>query len=159
MANENQESLPYQKGSAASRQAAEAFAPFAKGARYRVFRYIVEHPRCSDKEIQTALRMNPKTQSPRRIELEAKDLVRPAGTNERSAVVYVATGKAFPQDPPKGFWRSYMRKSRSHRPTHEEIRVAVETMRAAWRQDPHFPPEAVKVLRWLAEQAADTSEG
>ena len=147
------ETLPFQPGSEASRAAAIAFAPYVKGARYRVYQYIVAHPRSSDKVIQEALNMNPKTQSPRRIELEEKGLVRPVGTNERTAVVYESTNKPYPEDPPSGFWRSNMRAIRSQRPTHEEIGVAVETMRAAWRRDPNFPAEAVKVLQWLAKQS------
>lgn len=153
-----QESLPFQRGvpgSDASRTAALAFAPYAKEARYRVYQYITEHPRSSDKEIQEALRMNPKTQSPRRIELEDKGLVRPAGTNQRSAVVYEATSKPYPTDPPSGFWRSTMRAIRAQRPTHEEIGITVKTMRAAWRRDPNFPPEAIKVLQWLAAQSEE----
>lgn len=147
--------LPFQKHSDTSREAAEDMRAYAKTARYRVFAFIRDNPGVSDKRIQQELEMNPNTERPRRIELERAGLIRPCGIDPSATgrVLFEATGKEYPESATGDYWRSRMRDARAKRPTPEEIDVAVETMRAAWRlMADRFPPEAVKVMRWLAQQ-------
>jgi hypothetical protein len=127
----------------------------AKTKRFQVYQYIVDHPGVSDKDIQTALDMNPNTQRPRRIELETVGLIAPVGEDAYATgrVLYRATGKEYPIEAPPGFWRSRMREHRAAHPTPEEIKATVEVMRKAYHVIPDFPKEAVKVLRWLAAQS------
>ncbi len=148
--------LPFQKHSVTSRAAAIEATKFAKTARFRVYKAILNNPGRSDKQIQGFLRMSGNTQRPRRIELENAGLIKAVGQNAESTgmVVYAATDMEYPLNPPKDFWRGRMREHRSIKPTPQEIGVAVETMRKAYKlMEGAFPPEAVKVLKWLAPQA------
>ena len=151
-------SAPYQKQSSTSKAAAKAVEPFARTARYRVWQFIRDNPRCTDQHVQHALTMNPNTQRPRRVELESAGLIRPHGQSKTprgsEGVAWVVTDKSYPQDWSKVERRSDMRQRRSERPTAQEIRITVETMREAYKVmgDMAFPQEAVKVLRWLARQ-------
>jgi hypothetical protein len=69
--------LPYQPHSITSRQAAAAYAGFAKNARQRVY-LAIEYAGpagMTDEEIVDVLSMNPNTARPRRIELVAAGLI------------------------------------------------------------------------------------
>jgi hypothetical protein len=72
---------PYQRHSEESREAAELIEPDAESLRGIVLAYIRKcgEPGATDDEMQVALRMNPSTQRPRRIELWKADLVRATG--------------------------------------------------------------------------------
>lgn len=159
--------LPYVSGSAASKEAAESMLPYAGTSRYRVWRYIVDNPRVTDRDIRDGLGMNRNTVGPRRYELEEAGLIRSDGEVEVSegkvwkARVWVATGEPYPED-----WSAVEKRGVEQRraaadpaPTPEEIRVAVETVRDAYRVFKElgrpFPPEAVKVMRWLDRKAED----
>jgi predicted ArsR family transcriptional regulator len=68
---------PYQAHSSTSRAAA-AWADasgLAETARGRVLRCIIEHGPVTDEQIADLLAMNPSTQRPRRVELEADGLI------------------------------------------------------------------------------------
>lgn len=94
----DQPELPFQKHSDTSREAAEAATPSARTLRARVYAAIsLSGPRgATDEELQDALKMNPSTERPRRIELVDAGLVvdslrtRPTHAG-RKAVVWVAT--------------------------------------------------------------------
>jgi hypothetical protein len=147
--------VPFQRHSEASRAGAEAIAPYVKTARYRVYRYICEHPGVCDLDIQQGLKMNKNTERPRRVELEYAGLIQPCGEDPRATgrVLFHATAKPYPESPPKGFWVSRMRRNRAVRPTPEELEITVRTMRKAQTlMHPNFPPEAVRVLLWLDNQ-------
>lgn len=147
--------LPFQKGNAASLAAAKSFQKKAPGARRRVFDYIRANPRSTDKDQQTGLSMNPNTQRPRRIELENAGHIRPDGVDTKGTgrVVFVLTDKPYPKKPPKGYWKSSMRAVRAVQPTPQEFTEAVKVLKQARKVLGKFPPEALKVFRWIAKQA------
>ncbi len=77
-----------------------------RSARYRVWRYICEHPGCTDIEVRVALGLNKNTARPRRIELEHAGLVRlvlPPKRDELGNVSerWEATGAPYPDS-----WRA-----------------------------------------------------
>jgi hypothetical protein len=152
--------VPFQKHSPSSKQAAVGAKPYLKGWRYKVWKYIHDHPRCTDKHIVIGLQMNPNTARPRRVELESAGLIRPDGQTKTPSgsegVAWVVTDKPYPNDWKKVERRSDMRQRRAERPTAAEFATAVEVMREAHKlmkaQGKPFPPEAVKVCRWLARQ-------
>lgn len=89
-----------QQHSETSIQAAVEIEPKAGTLRALVLGYIREcgNRGATDEEIQIALRMNPSTQRPRRVELLEVGLIRDSGTqrktaSNRSAVVWTATRK------------------------------------------------------------------
>ena len=152
--------VPYQKQSGASKQAAKNAKVFAPTKRLQVWEFIRDHPRSSDQHIQSGLDMNPNTQRPRRVELESAGLIRPDGQTitpkGSDGVAYVITDKPYPDDWSKVERRSDMRRRRAEKPTAREINVTVEMMREAYKlmksHGKPVPPEAVKVLQWLARQ-------
>lgn len=99
--------LPFQGHSATSRDAAIAYADSAPNARQRVYDLLERMPGgLTDEEIQEALRMNPSTQRPRRIELERAGVVHDSGRTRRTrsgshAVVWTVTGAPLPERWPK----------------------------------------------------------
>lgn len=62
-----------------SRAAAKSMAKRAASLRTQVFEFIRDHGPCTDEEIANALRLNPSTARPRRIELVKADIVIPVG--------------------------------------------------------------------------------
>ena len=87
------DTLPFQKHSDTSREAAAESAVHAPNMRRRVYDYIQRHGPCSDQNVQSGLTMNPNTERPRRIELESAGHVRSSGNLDTGAVVYVVTTK------------------------------------------------------------------
>jgi hypothetical protein len=89
--------LPYQQHSVTSQAAAEVAASFAPSDRQRVLDWLRAHPAgLTDEQLQRALRMNPSTERPRRIELVRASLVVDSGTTRKTragvkAVVWIAT--------------------------------------------------------------------
>jgi len=86
----------FQRHSPTSKEAAEAIEPKAGTLRAKVLAFIRRQSRhgATDEEIQDALRMNPSTQRPRRVELVEQKLRAGSGTRPtrsgRAAVVWVA---------------------------------------------------------------------
>jgi len=71
---------PYVADSKTSKAAAEAIEPKMGTLRYKVLKYLREHPQgATDEQMQIALAMNPSTQRPRRVELWDKGFVRKSG--------------------------------------------------------------------------------
>ncbi len=92
--------LPYQRHSATSREAAELAVPLSGKYRLKVLLHLQSRGEegSTDEEMQLALEMNPSTQRPRRGELVTKGLVRDSGVRRktrtgRAAVVWVVTTK------------------------------------------------------------------
>jgi hypothetical protein len=88
-----------------SRSAAKAVASSALALRRRVFDFIESRGSlgATDHEIQTALAIAGDTERPRRDELQKAGLVRDSGQRRtapsgRSVIVWVTTGKPFPQE-------------------------------------------------------------
>ena len=88
--------LPFQEHSPTSAAAAELAAPRAPIQRQRVLDALRERGErgMTDEELQRALRMNPSTERPRRIELVRARLVRDSGRtrhtkSRRKAVVWI----------------------------------------------------------------------
>ncbi len=154
-----QHTLPYQKHNAASRLASTAFATWSTKARPRVYEYIRLYGPCTDAEIQRWLQMNPNTERPRRIELENAGHIRPVGVSDKGPgrVLFEWTGKPYPTNPPKGYWKSNMRAVRADKPTAEEIRELVRWIKAeiSWPliSTISLTTDALKTLRWLERQA------
>jgi hypothetical protein len=91
-----QGTLPFQRHSATSREAADEQIPIAGGDERRVFAYLAEcgERGATDEEMQRGLTMNPSTQRPRRVNLMRKQLVADSGRvrrtrSGRNAVVWV----------------------------------------------------------------------
>lgn len=86
------ETLPFQPHSGTSREAAEAMRPDAAGDRAAVLgllsRVLVG---MTDEEIQCALKLNPSTERPRRIELVGRGQVRDSGKKRRTKSGRMAT--------------------------------------------------------------------
>lgn len=99
--------LAFQSHSPTSIAAARFYAPKAAGARARVFNALVAtDDGMTDEELQDALRMNPSTQRPRRIELQRAGLIADSGRTRPTksgaqAVVWVWTGAKYPERFPK----------------------------------------------------------
>jgi hypothetical protein len=72
-------SLPYQRHSDTSMEAAVAAELRHDNERSRVLQFLIERGGATDDEIQVALGMNPSTERPRRIELVNRGLVRDTG--------------------------------------------------------------------------------
>jgi hypothetical protein len=70
---------PHQPHSATSRAAATAIAPDLNELQARVLGVIRLMGQATDEQLQHALRMNPSTQRPRRIELAKLGLIRDSG--------------------------------------------------------------------------------
>lgn len=88
---------PYQKHSDTSKAAAVAMLADATTLRAQVLQLLTRADAggATDEEIQTALKMNPSTQRPRRIELVGMGLVRDSGNRRKTrsgryAVVWIA---------------------------------------------------------------------
>lgn len=95
--------LPYQKHSPTSFQAALDFEDRALPARHRVFLAVKSLGGATDEEVQDATDMNPNTQRPRRIELVIAGLVEDSGQTRKTrsgtqAVVWVAKEDAEYQE-------------------------------------------------------------
>ena len=94
---DDDDTAPYQPHSETSREAAEAIEPDLGTLRGRVLAHIREcGPRgATDDEVQVALRMNPSTERPRRVELWERgwvfrtDQTRPTRSG-RKATVWMA---------------------------------------------------------------------
>lgn len=151
-------SLPYQKNSLTSALAACDAQPYAKTARYRVWRFIVGHPGVMDEEIQLGLKMNPSTQRPRRVELMNAGLVYEAGRGKTSsgseAVKWASTGSSYPER-----WPSVREPTKnSVAPSLEEFCEAVKQLRGIYEhlyatgQLQLFGSELEKVAKWMAKQ-------
>jgi hypothetical protein len=89
---------PYQQHSDESRESAELIEPDAASLRGRVLAYVRKcgATGATDDEMQVALKMNPSTQRPRRIELWKADLVKASGIKRptrsgRNAMVWIET--------------------------------------------------------------------
>jgi hypothetical protein len=88
---------PFQRHSEESHEAAELIEPDAASLRGKVLAYIRQcgTDGATDDEMQVALKMNPSTQRPRRIELWRRDLIqtsiyrRPTKSG-RNAMVWIA---------------------------------------------------------------------
>jgi hypothetical protein len=99
-----EEHAPYQAHSETSREAAELIEPSSSTLRGRVYAFVSEcgeEKGATDDEMQVALRMNPSTQRPRRVELWRAGLVRDSGVKRptrtgRRAVVWVVVRKKGP---------------------------------------------------------------
>lgn len=91
-----QQSLPFQRHSATSREAAWSARSEAGKLRGVVLATIREHGPCTDERVQTITGMNPSTERPRRIELVQAGQVRDSGRTDlthsrRKAVLWEAT--------------------------------------------------------------------
>jgi len=153
--------LKYAIDSAVSKSAAEEMLPYAGTARYRVWKYIRDNPRVTDKQIRGALEMNPNTQRPRRIELEEAGLIRsdgevPTGKKSKAHVWVVTDGSLYPADWSTVKKQALQSKRLAQRPSAEDFAITVAAVREAWElfqaAGKPFPPEAVKVMRWIAKQ-------
>ena len=151
----SQATLPFETQSAASRAAAERMRPYANTMRYRVYKFIVEHPRCCDQGIAAALDMNLKTVNARRRELEECGLIRADGLTRSpknaESGAWRATDKDYPNPFPSVKFTAARR--RADKPTAEEFAVTATTMERAYRAGVPFPPEAIEVMRWLRSQS------
>ena len=87
------DSLPYQRHSETSREAAEAAKPTASTYRRQVLDYLRIRvipcgadrlPGATDEEMQDDLQLNPSTQRPRRVELVSAGLVRDSGRKRKT---------------------------------------------------------------------------
>lgn len=67
-----------------SREAAREISPLASRLRTLVFGVIKSRGGATDEEIQRALKMNPSTSRPRRIELERAGIVRDSGKRRKT---------------------------------------------------------------------------
>ncbi len=90
----------FQGHSPTSREAAFFSSNFSGMARERVFLQIVKQGGATDEEISEALRMNPSTQRPRRVELVEALLVEDSGHTRQTssgmeAVVWIPTGRPY----------------------------------------------------------------
>lgn len=90
--------LPYQPHSGTSKEAAEKMRPAASSDRARILKFLTgKLGGMTDEEMQRALKLNPNTQRPRRIELVVAGKVRDSGkTREtasgRKATIWEAVG-------------------------------------------------------------------
>jgi hypothetical protein len=78
------DSVPYQRHSVTSQEAATEIAGSVASLRRKVYELIDKNGPLTDEEIQTALNMNPSTQRPRRIELVERDLVVDSGEKKKT---------------------------------------------------------------------------
>lgn len=90
----------YQKSSPTSREAAFFAEDFSGSAREQVFLQIVKSGGATDEEVQSAIRMNPSTQRPRRVELVELGLIKDSKYVRKTsagldAVIWIATGKPY----------------------------------------------------------------
>jgi hypothetical protein len=76
---------PAQRHSQTSVRSAAEIKYHAPTLRARVFRYIMEHPGCTDEAIAIGTGLNPSTARPRRVELERAGLIVRAGTAKTSS--------------------------------------------------------------------------
>ena len=74
---------PFQKPSETSRAAAESVEN-AGSIRESIYRYLLDHGLSTDEWIQKALKLNPSTERPRRIELVERGLVYDSGLRGRT---------------------------------------------------------------------------
>ena len=77
--------LPFVKGSATSKAAAEEAAPHAEAWLWKVLQALREHGPMTDEEQQTLLKLNPSTQRPRRVELVQRGLVEDSQSKRRTS--------------------------------------------------------------------------
>lgn len=143
--------IPYESGNENSREGAERIAPFVKTARYRVYKFIQEHPRCCDRDIVLMLGMNGNTVRPRRVELERAGLIKPVGLTktpdkDADATAWEATGEPYPDPWPTTDFT--FAKVRSERPTPVQFHKAVMELESFPLSD-----ETSKVVNWLRSQS------
>jgi hypothetical protein len=92
--------VKYQKHSPTSREAAFFAEGFSGVAREQVFLQIVKRGGATDEEIQEAIRMNPSTERPRRVELVEARLIENSGhtrptSSGMDAAIWIATGRPY----------------------------------------------------------------
>lgn len=144
-------SAPFQKHSAASRQAAKEIEPHTGTLRRLIFEFIQANPGVSDLDIQTRLEVSKNTERPRRIELEGVGLIQPCGEDPGATgrtLFKAVEGRTYPDHMPASYWRSRMRAIRASRPVPEEFFHAVEEVQEALG-DQEPSPGLKKVLDWL----------
>lgn len=90
----------YQRHSPTSREAALFASAFSGQAREQVFLQIIKQDGATDEEIHQALKMNPSTERPRRVELVEAGLVEDSGyertvSSGMYATIWKATGASY----------------------------------------------------------------
>ena len=105
MSEASEQPVPYQKHSRTSKAAAASAKPVAKSLREQVLAYLIAQGDwgATDDEIQSALKMNPSTQRPRRVELVRLGLVEDSGSaRETRAGRYAVVWRSIADQPQKG---------------------------------------------------------